>query len=173
MDLPQFVKLLESVSEADWQRVIAGNPLVLTEDRELVCGKPGDIHACVDDGGFGDAGALRTSCLQNAKTLYDDYYRTHALTREGFKRLALALVEEHGAAQFAGHFGVIPARTLFVDGGSLIAADATNPRHRYGAYCEIEGKPSTNDISRQVLHWIESGEAYANYLGMNACRYNC
>jgi hypothetical protein len=62
---------------------------------------------------------------------------------------------------------------LFVDGGEVIAECADSPRHRYGVFCELESTLSEHAIEEQVRQWLERGEAYEDYLGMNVCRYNC
>ncbi|MGB0723108.1 MAG: hypothetical protein ACPGU7_12015 [Gammaproteobacteria bacterium] len=173
MNAEQFKSLLDALPLADWQRIIDGEALVVINDHALDVGAADALNACLDAGQHSDAQALRTATLADAESLYDNYYRTHALTRTGFDRQAQALLDEHGPENFAGPFGPPPPRTLFVDGGEVIAADASNPRHRYGAYCELDNPLAPEAAAEKVRRWLASGEAHQRYMSMNACRYNC
>ena len=62
---------------------------------------------------------------------------------------------------------------LFVDAGTLVVEPEQGLRYRYGAYCELIGPVSPAIASRCVAEWLARGEAYAAYLSMNVCRYNC
>jgi hypothetical protein len=94
------------------------------------------------------------------------------LTRDDFNKQVRELFDQHGIEAFAAPAGQLPARSLFVDNGEIVAEPADSPRHRYGAYCEM---PAGNlmDVATQVEKWLNSGEAYDLYLSMNVCRYNC
>ncbi len=109
----------------------------------------------------------------HAEQLIADYYRSHPLTRTGFDRQVAALLERYGADAFAAPPGHLPRFTLFVDAGTLVAEPEQGLRYRYGAYCELTGAVSTPMAARRVAEWLARGEAYAAYLSMNVCRYNC
>ncbi|MCB1735268.1 MAG: hypothetical protein H6981_03390 [Gammaproteobacteria bacterium] len=168
-----FRTLLDKLSDSDWQSVIDGQRIVLIDDQRLGLGGAHDLNAIIQAGDAEDVATLRAISLAEVDDLLSNYYRTHALTEAGFKAQAMKLIAEHGAENFAGPFGPPPARTLFVDGGELVAADRTDPRHRYGAYCEIDVSMPAAALAERVESWIEQGEAHARYMAMNACRYNC
>lgn len=168
-----FRTLLEELVDADWQAVIDGQRIVLVDDQRLEIGDAHALSAIIQAGEASTAAELREVSLAEADDLLHNYYRTHALTNAGFNAQALRLIATHGAENFAGPFGPPPPRTLFVDGGELIAADHSDPRHRYGAYCEVDVPMSPEALAEKVEQWIERGEAHARYMAMNACRYNC
>ncbi|MCP5141765.1 MAG: hypothetical protein H6926_08695 [Chromatiales bacterium] len=169
----RFHTLLEALSDADWQAVVDGRRVLIVDDQMLAIGPADAANAVIQAGGQADATALRAESLAEAEDLLGNYYRTHPLTEAGFTSQARRLIDQHGAENFAGPFGPPPPRTLFVDGGELLALDRNDPRHRYGAYCEIDAPMAAEAKTRQVRNWVEKGEAYARYIGMNACRYNC
>lgn len=96
-----------------------------------------------------------------------------ALTQTEFNQQVEKLFAAHGAAAFAAAGGQYPQYTLFVVDDQVVAESADNPRHRYGAFCELDH--ALNDAARDahVRRWLSSGEAYNLYLSMNVCRYNC
>jgi hypothetical protein len=40
-------------------------------------------------------------------------------------------------------------------------------------FLELEQPLPDADIDPKIRKWLEQGEAYEDYLGMNVCRYNC
>lgn len=96
-----------------------------------------------------------------------------ALSQSDFNQQVEQLFALHGVAAFAAPYGSFPKFTLFVEDETVVAESASSPRHRYGAFCELD-KPLTGAaLEKHVRHWLSSGEAYALYLSMNVCRYNC
>jgi hypothetical protein len=96
-----------------------------------------------------------------------------ALTQTEFNQQVAQLFAVHGAAAFAAPSGHFPQLTLFVEDETVVAESATSPRHRYGAFCELDKALDGAVLEKQVRQWLSSGEAYALYLSMNVCRYNC
>ena len=96
-----------------------------------------------------------------------------ALSQEVFNQQVLDLLKQHGAGVFAAVEGQFPMMTLFVEGDQVVAISADNPRHCYGAFCELPRPIDAAKVEDFVHKWIESGEAYSLYLSMNVCRYNC
>lgn len=175
MNASVFIQLLDQLTDADWQAVAAGRCLQLLDDQLLATG-PADAPNCLfraTSADSADAAALKQDALSRAEQLLHDYYRTHPLTPAGFKRQVSALLERHGAAAFAARPGKRPDCSLFVDGGTVVAETRDSPRHPYGAYCEVEGSLDDAAVASRVRQWLERGEAYDHYLGMNVCRYNC
>ena len=74
---------------------------------------------------------------------------------------------------FAAVAGQYPKYTLFVEGDRVVAESAESPRHRYGAFCELDHVLSGVASDDRVRQWLGSGEAYSLYLSMNVCRYSC
>lgn len=172
MDAQDFVTLVDGLAadagvDTDWR------PLRLVEDSYLAWGEGGEPDLIVATLPT-DAGASPFDWLRdNAADLIAGYYRTHPLTERGFNDQVRGLVACHGAPAVAAPAGRRPPRTLFVDAGSVLALSVEDPRHAYGSYCELPGGRGAEDVEAQVARWIESGEAYAGYLAMNVCRYNC
>ncbi len=175
MNEQRFRELLQQVPDDQWQAVAQGQGLLLVDDQELAPG-PADAPNLIirrADDAQPSAAELQARSLADAGTLLADYYRTHPLTQAGFNRQAAALIRQHGAEAFAAPEGQLPRRTLFVDGGELVAEASDSPRHRYGAFCELERPMPSAAVVERVKRWLEWGEAHQRYLGMNVCRYNC
>ena len=170
-----FRQLLEQLEDTAWQALAEGQALLLVDDRYLRPGPANAPNAIVApaEGAVTDAAGLRRIALARTEELLYAYYRIHPLTRAGFDHQATALIERYGAAAFAAPPDRLPHRTLFVDGGELVAEAPDSPRHRYGAYCELPGPIADDQVEGHVRRWLDSGEAHERYLGMNACRYNC
>lgn len=104
-----------------------------------------------------------------------------ALSQTDFNQQVEELFAIHGAAAFAAPLGETPRYTLFVDGERVVAESAESPRHQYGAFCALEtaleaaleAKLKGDALDEHVRAWLDSGEAYELYLGMNVCRYDC
>ena len=99
--------------------------------------------------------------------------RAEALSQSDFNRQVEALLAAHGPAAFAAPLFGTPAYTLFVDGETVVAESSDSPRHQYGSFCELEERLEGAELDAHVRQWLESGEAYALYLSMNVCRYDC
>jgi hypothetical protein len=175
MNTSIFTRLLEQLSDSDWQAVIEGQAVLLIDDVRLELGPLAAPNALIKAAEQGGANALdlKSESIADAQAILANFYLTHPLTREGFNRQTLSLIQTHGAGAFAALTGQRPERTLFVDGGEVVAESAASPRHPYGAYCELPRPLSGDAIENAVHRWLESGEAFDRYLGMNVCRYNC
>ena len=175
MNESRFRQLLEQLEESVWQALADGQALLLVDDRYLQPGPVTAPNAIVTpaESPTMDLVGLRRNTLAQVEELLYAYYRTHPLTRVGFDHQVEALIEHHGAMAFAAPPGRLPQRTLFVDGGELLAEGPDSPRHRYGAYCELSGPVADDRVEESVRRWLDSGEAHERYLGMNVCRYNC
>jgi hypothetical protein len=95
------------------------------------------------------------------------------LSQNEFNRQVEALFETYGASAFAALASQYPKYTLFVEDDKVVAESAESPRHRYGAFCELDHALSGTALDDRVRQWLSSGEAYSLYLSMNVCRYNC
>ncbi|ANJ66308.1 hypothetical protein A9404_01970 [Halothiobacillus diazotrophicus] len=98
---------------------------------------------------------------------------SQALSESEFNQQVEQLFAQHGIAAFAAPYGSVPPFTLFVEEDTVVAESASSPRHRYGAFCELDDPLTGEALETHVQHWLRSGEAYALYLSMNVCRYNC
>lgn len=170
-----FKEQLEQLEDSSWQSILEGYSIVIIDDQRLVLGAEQAENVVVPASSFqfSDADALRREVLSRASALLCSYYQAHPLSLPGFNRQVVQLFERYGAEAFAAPCGELPERTLFVDGSDVIAESADSPRHRYGAYCELESLSPGQDIAEYVLQWLENGEAHERYLEMNVCRYNC
>ena len=95
------------------------------------------------------------------------------LSKNEFNRQVEELLETHGASAFAAVAGQHPQYTLFVEDDCVVAESAESPRHRYGAFCEVDQALSDAALDDRGRQWLSSGEAYSLYVSMNVCRYNC
>jgi len=175
MNDKHFKEQLEQLEASIWQAVCEGQSIVIINDQRLALGTEQSENVVVSASLFqySDADELRSEVLSRAPELFCSYYQAHPLTLPGFNRQVADLIERYGAEVFAAPCGELPERTLFVDGSDVIAESAESPRHRYGAYCELESLSPGQDIKAYVLQWLEKGEAHERYLEMNVCRYNC
>lgn len=175
MNKQTYISLLEALDDAQWQAIIDGEALLIIDDLSLAIGSPHSANVMLTASADIDVASLRANSLAQADESLTRYYRTHPLTRKGFTVQATALVEKHGEQAFAALAYDLPERTLFVDGGELIAESQESPRHRYGAFCELELEQHIDhtQIAMRVRQWLESGAAHERYLEMNVCRYTC
>ena len=98
---------------------------------------------------------------------------SEALSQSDFDNQVARLFAAHGPAAFAAPLFGTPQYTLFVDGETVVAESSDSPRHQYGTFCELEDKLEGAALDAHVRDWLDSGEAYALYLSMNVCRYDC
>lgn len=173
MDATSFAAQLALLNDADWQAVVDGQAVLLVDDQHLAIGPAQAANAVIGTQPGMNAATLRRRSLADAAELLRNYYLTHPLTLAGFNRQVEALIERYGAAAFAALAGHLPPRTLFVDGGEIVAEPPDSPRHRYGAFCELQRPLSEAAAAAEVRRWLSRGEAHERYLGMNVCRYNC
>lgn len=174
MNSAQFKKLLESITMEQWQAVVNGEALVLVDDEQLQLGPTSHNEAIIvaNADNAQSADELRQTQLEEVDDTLVAFYLTRPLTRNGFTNQVRALVDKHGAEMFGAPEGEQAELTLFVDVAEVVVEDANSPRHRYGASCEFTSSMLMS-AQEQVMRWVESGEAYDRYLGMNVCRYNC
>ncbi len=175
MNATHLRQQLDTLTEQQWQQLLAGGALEIVDDATLRVGDKtlphilitaADLHADSVD-------ALRQATIDNAEALIQDYYRRHPLTQEGFNRQARALIDQYGAEAFAATADKPAARSLFVDGGDVVAEPADSPKYPYGVHLELDHSADQASITTAVKEWIDSGKAYEDYRGMNVCRYNC
>ena len=102
-----------------------------------------------------------------------DSMKAQEMSREVFDNQVARLIVEHGAEAFAGVWNQPPRLTLFVEEQRVVAESSESPRHRYGAFCELDEWLTGTALTERVRHWLDSGEAYELYVGMNVCRYHC
>lgn len=147
--------------------------LRLVDDERLAWGDGHEPDLIVADIPPSQRAAASDWLSGHAERLLNEYYRIHPLTRAGFERQVAVLLRRHGAAAFAAVPGELPAYSLFVECGTVLAEARGAPRHRYGAFCELPAKMAPAAASARVEAWLAAGEAYEQYLGMNVCRYTC
>ena len=175
MNNAEFIRLLEQLSNADWQSVMEGAAILIVDDLRLQTGPAQAPNAVIraPEHGQTDASRLKRESIEEAPALLANYYLTNPLTLTGFNHQVKGLLENHGAAAFAALPGQLPQYTLFVDEGEVVAEPQESPRHRYGVYCELSRPLRGDALESFVEKWLQRGEAHERYLGMNVCRYNC
>ena len=90
-----------------------------------------------------------------------------------FNQQVANLVSQFGATAFCALPGQSPEHALFMDADQVIAISGEDPRFPYGFFCEINNGLTNAQVTERLQHWLESGEAYEEFVGMNVCRYNC
>lgn len=169
-----FQELLEALPDSAWQSIVAGEALLLVDDQHVEIGPASASNAILGSDAEGsDWEALKMESVGQAKDLLANYYLSHALTRPGFDSQARVHLNKVGAESFTAPDGMLPVRTLFVDGGEVVAESSESPRHRYGAYCEVREGLSATARAEAAHRWLDEGDAYERYMSMNVCRYNC
>lgn len=98
---------------------------------------------------------------------------SQALFQSDFNQQVEQLFTLHGAAAFAAPSGHYPQFTLFVEEETVVAESASSPRHQYGTFCELDQPLVGAELEKHMWHWLRSGEAYDQFLGMNVCRFGC
>jgi hypothetical protein len=175
MNSTEFTRLLEQLSNNDWQRIIGGDSLLIVNDLHLETGPAQAPNAVLraPEQGQTDGGRLKRESIEQASALLTNYYLTHPLTLTGFNHQVESLIDKLSAAAFAAPPGEFPQYTLFVDEGEVVAEPSGSPRHRYGVYCELSKPLTESALQETVRKWLNRGEAHERYLSMNVCRYNC
>lgn len=92
---------------------------------------------------------------------------------EDFNTQVEALIAQFGAGTFCATEGMSPDYSLFVEEDQVIAEPRTGPRHAYGFFCTVKGGLNESEMGLAMEKWLQSGEAYQEFLAMNVCRYNC
>ncbi len=175
MNLARFTELLQQLGEDDWRALHHGEALLMVDDSHLQTGDRDQPNVIVNPDAFSAANAdeLKQQVMQQAGALLDQYYLTHPLTQQGFNQQVKELAAQSGYEAFSATPGKRPVRTLFVDGGEVVAEAPDSPRHPYGVYLQLERALEAEALQDAFNKWLESGEAYQRYLNMNVCRYNC
>ena len=175
MEVDSFILQLNSLEFSQWQQLQSGNSLLLGPDQDLLIAPPGHPDNLLKAISIPPetADSLKQFIINQADAILANYYLTHPLSAGDFNAQVKQLVNQLGASQFIASWPHTARYTLFVEGGSVIAEQSDSPRHRYGIFMERnEGNPA-NDDARSVFEWLESGQAYQEYLSSNCCRYSC
>lgn len=98
---------------------------------------------------------------------------TESLSQSDFNQQVERLFAEHSGHAFAALRFEEPTFSLFVEGDKVVAEPKGSPRFPYGTFCELETALTGNELEAHVWHWLRSGEAYDQFLGMNVCRFGC
>ena len=170
-----FIEKLEQLTDSDWYKIFSGQGLLMINDSHLKIGSL-DLSYVILSNQFFSANnpdTFKQHAMDSASELYTNYYRTHPLTLYGFNDQLYRLIQKFSPEDFCSLTGQRAEKTLFVEGGELVAMGRTDPRHAYGVFCELSDSIKPSAIANYLSHWIEQGEAYEEYLSMNVCRYNC
>jgi hypothetical protein len=175
MKTETFFALLEKLDDGQWQQVAEGQAILMIDDQYLQTGPLQSANAIVqaEPGRVESWQTLKRTTLAGAQDILRNYYLSHPLTLAGFNHQVRALFSRYGARAFAAPIGRLPAYTLFVEGGEVVAEPGESPKHRYGVFCELGHSVPDAAVDDRIFRWLEQGEAHENYLGMNVCRYNC
>jgi len=175
MNTDKFKQCIAELTVQELYELKTGYSLHMLNDATVVIEKGTELNSLGIDIPLEvkDTESIRQFILDRAEDVVGEYYRIHPLSEAGFNEQVRDLVEAYGAEAFAAYPGQTARCTLFVDAGEVQVEQQGMPRHPYGACCELSSIAPDQDIASFVLKWIESGEAYRQYLSMNVCRYNC
>ncbi|OZB37274.1 MAG: hypothetical protein B7X44_02510 [Halothiobacillus sp. 15-55-196] len=98
---------------------------------------------------------------------------TNIIAQTDFNLQVECLFAEHSGCAFAALRFAEPKFSLFVEGETVLAEPKGSPRFPYGTFCELEEALTGNELEAHMWHWLRSGEAYDQFLGMNVCRFGC
>lgn len=170
-----FIEQLKQLSESDWNAIFSGQGLLMVNDQFLEVGSSELPNVILSTQFFSanDQDAFKQHTMETADQLYSNYYRTHPLTVYGFNDQFYRLIQKFSPNVFCASAGQRAEKTLFVEGGELMALGRADPRYAYGVFCELPHSIKSSGIVTYFSHWIEQGDAYEAYLSMNVCRYNC
>jgi len=173
MTIELFIQLLTQLSTTQWQSIAEGANINLVDDRELVINmeNPNSIVEQKDIPAT-QLSDVQAYVIENAGELLQQYYTSHPLSQACFNQQVNALFTDFGIDKFIANGHQAAELTLFVEGSEVIAENADSPRHPYGVYFTANENNKAS-FSNQAMNWLDSGEAYETYLGMNVCRYNC
>jgi len=175
MNAQKFIAAVNTMGDDELLELRGEQSLRLIDDARLAIGAYNEVDgmqlslptAAVD------AASIRAYLVDSAADLVMNFYINHPLSKTGFNNQVRELMQQHGASALAAPAGQRAAVTLFVDSGEVVAETVGNPRHPYGAFLELLAPVPAADIEDKVQYWLDSGEAYRQYLSMNVCRYNC
>lgn len=175
MNTEEFIQIVESADDEVLSALLDGKAIKLVDDERLIAGSTGAMHIIVRPGlfDFSSPENIRELLIEHAKELVFEYYRVNPLSQPGFDKQLFKLIESLGHASFASESGTYPQKTVFVEVGDVVAEGVESPRHKYGSFCEIAKGLDENAVVNTVERWINSGEAYRQYISSNVCRYNC
>ena len=88
-----------------------------------------------------------------------------------FDYQAEELLSANGAVLFCRHDGNADNWALMIDDWRLIAVGPDDVRSQYGYFCETEDWGDEAQVEGLVMKWLNSGQAYEDYLSKTHCRY--
>lgn len=175
MEVGAFKEQLNALEDNQWQQLTDGNSLVFTQDAGLQIERPDhpanlikSIQA-LENPSIG----LRQQVLEHAESILEIYFTSHPLTANDFKRQVEQLIQQFSASSFMAIYPNTADCTIFVEAGLVVAEQSDSPRHRYGIFLQLDTKAAGQDDERLLQLWLESGQAYQEYLSSNCCRYSC
>ncbi|MDG6774432.1 hypothetical protein QCB45_08825 [Thiomicrorhabdus sp. ZW0627] len=174
MNAEQFKQALNDYSDEQYQAILDGASMVLFQDRELTVGKSEDAYVIFElgDESFDSINDLKSSLLDRADDLIQEYYQYNPVSRQAFDSALSALIAEHGNEAFVAMPGKEAELKIFVDNDQVICEGPDSPRFKYGIELHLEDKMPPLAISNKVKNWIQSGSAYGDYISVNVCRFS-
>lgn len=175
MQVKVFKGQLNALEDSLWQQLSAGDSLIISPDLSLQIvhsGHAENLLTPVNPKEKYSPQALKKRVLEQADFILETYFTDHPLTSADFNQQIQQLVDEFGARSFMATYPNTPDRTIFVEGGIVIAEQPDSPRHRYGIFLEIDNETDLHN-ENLLQKWLNSGQAYQEYLSSNCCRYSC
>jgi len=173
MTLELFIQLIKQLSTPQWQSIVDGNNINMVNDQHLVINAE-DSNSIVMNNNIPatELHDVEAYVIENASELLHQYYLSHPLSQASFNKQVETLIRKFGIDKFIASDEQPSELTLFVEGNEVIAENVDSPRHPYGVYFTAN-ENNNDDFKKLAMSWLDSGEAYETYLGMNVCRYNC
>ncbi len=162
---------LQTLSDEQLSAVAQGQILVWQNDAELICTDAPTAPIMLQAGQIqaADNQALKAALLAQTESLYHDFYQKTPLSPAGFQAQVQDLFDQHSAGAFVATSNKAAAFSLFVELGEVIVEPQGAAKFPYGLCFQ----QSFLNSSETIEDWLENGEAYAQYLSMNVCRYQC
>jgi len=173
MNETEFKTALENLSQDDWQAVMDGAGIIVEQDAKLLIGDADVAFVAYELGDEqpADVAALKASVLASASHIWQEYYRFNPLSKQGFYRHVKALLEQYGPLTFISMPNKPSIHRIFIEGASVQAVTETHPVYKYAFYLSLDKPLPETALTNKVNTWLNSGEAYADYISVHVCRF--
>jgi DNA-directed RNA polymerase subunit L len=176
MNVEQLKQQIQQLDESQLQAVLNGQALKSIKDESLDIGKKDDAYVFfyIEDEQFDSPEELRQYLLENAETLLEKYYQYNPISPEAFNRQLMAVIAD---PEVAKKLALLPNKpnelSVFVEGDQVVLEGLDSPRFKYGLHLTLTEELMPQAVVNKVKNWVQSGEAYRDYISANVCRFSC
>lgn len=174
MNAQEFKQAVETLTDEAYQAILNNEGLIIHQDESLKIGSSDAAFVIYElgDDGFTTADQVKQYLLTNAEELMATYYQFNPISKEYFNRELNKVFAEHGADAFVSLTGKMPQKVFFVEDGKIVVEDESSIKFKYGIYLQIEDANSSMVKINKTKNWLQSGNAYQDYISTNVCRFS-